>query len=346
MNNYIKALLPAFVFASLLVSGCDVATEPQQDAAVDAADPDGGALKAGSFGTWSAALDIESASPGAHENFNTAATEGCPFISRDGKTFFIASDRVVEGQSQGGLDIWISTRERVTDPWGEPFNPGYPINTAAADFCPTLARDGHTFFFASNRPASEDGPGYCGTSANADLYTTRWGPHGFGPVEHLGCEVNSSGEEHGPFPMTLPGEGPVLFFSSTRAAGPGDTPGDHDLYMSRSHGGKYQAPELVAGVNTEFDDGQPNVRRDGLELFFYSNRPTDLPGVGGSDIYSASRASAFDRWSAPVNLGSDVNSPESETRPSLSWDGHTLYFGSTRTLHNGIPSNDIFVTTR
>lgn len=323
MKNLLKVLLPALACASLTV-GCDLATEPRpDDVSLDAEGQGVEALRADAFGDWSAALDIESAPPGAHENFNTAATEGCPFISRDGKTFFIASDR------DGTLDIWVSTRERVTDPWGEPEKVGAPINTEYADFCPTLARDGHTFFFASNRP------GYCGTTPNADLYESRLGPDGFGPAKHLGCEVNSPFDEHGPFPLTMPGEGPVLFFSSARAAGPSDTPGDHDLYMSRFHGGKYGAAELVEGVNTEFNDGQPNLRRDGRELFFYSNRG------GNNDIYSASRASGFDPWSTPLPLGPDVNSAASETRPSLSWDGRTLYFGSTRA-----GSNDIYVTTR
>jgi len=49
-------------------------------------------------------------------------------------------------------------------------------------------------------------------------------------------------------------------------------------------------------------------------------------------------------WSAPVNLGRTVNSPGGETRPSLSWDGTTLYFGSTPAGGEG--SADIFVTTR
>ena len=47
-------------------------------------------------------------------------------------------------------------------------------------------------------------------------------------------------------------------------------------------------------------------------------------------------------WSAPVNLGRTVNSPGGETRPSLSWDGTTLYFGSTRTTGE----SNIYVSSR
>src|SRR5690606_6020201 len=280
MSNYIKAALPLFACASLLVFGCDLATEPlSDDASTDPANQEAESMEGGAFAGWIPALDIESAPPGAHEEFNTASAGGCPFISRDGKKFCMASDRA---GGEGGLDIWVSTREHGSDPWGEPQNAGAPINTEHNDFCPTLARDGRTFFFASNRP------GFCGTTPNADLYSSRLGPSGFGPVRHLGCEVNSGADEHGPFPMIMPGEGVVLFFSSAREAVPGDPPGDHDIYMSRFERGAFGAAELVEGVNTEFQDGQPNVRRDGRELFFYSDRP----GSEGNDIYSTSRALA------------------------------------------------------
>ena len=63
-----------------------------------------------------------------------------------------------------------------------------------------------------------------------------------------------------------------------------------------------------------------------------------------ADIYAATRAKTSGTWSAPVNLGSNVNSPLAETRPSLSWDGTTLYFGSTRPGGEGMI--DIYVTTR
>lgn len=285
-----------------------------------------------SSGPWSQAVEIELSAPGAHADFNTPTSlDGCPFISPDGKSFFMASDRVPGGL--GGLDIWVSTRQHIDDPWGAPVNLGAPINSPFADFCPTLGRDGHEFFFISNRP------GFCGTAPNGDIYTTHFRANGtVEPVQHLGCTVNSGFDEHSPFPLAQSGSGPVLYFSSAQPANAGDTPGDHDLYVSEWQGGRYGAPSPVAGINTtNFHEGQPNVRRDGLEIFFYSNRP----GSQGNDIYSATRQSTNNPWSMPVNLGVLVNSGAAETRPSLSWDGSTLYFGSTR---GG--TSDIYVTTR
>ena len=289
------------------------------------------AIAFGGFGDWGGAVDIESFGAGADEDFNTGSLEGCPFVSPDGKMFFIASNR---GGGLGGLDIWVATRASEAEPWSEPVNLGAPINSAANDFCPTIARDGKTFFFVSTRA------GHCGDSANADIYTTRFGAGlQVGQVTHLGCEVNSAWDEHSPFPAQMTGEGPVLFYSSARPADGNDSPGDHDLYSSAKQGGAYLAGTALSGINTAANEGQPNVRRDGQELFFYSDR---AGGVGAADIYSAARQSVTGGWGTPQNLGPDVNSEFAETRPSLSWDGITLYFGSTRV---GLQS-DIYVTTR
>lgn len=289
------------------------------------------AVAFGGFGPWGEAESIETFGAGANENFNTNSTEGCPFISPDGKVFFIASNRL---GSLGGLDIWVSTRANEYDAWSEPVNVGAPINSAANDFCPTIGRDGKTFFFASNRA------GHCGETVNADLYTTRLdSSFHAGSVTHLGCEVNSAWDEHSPFPAKIAGQGPTLFYSSARPLDELDTAGDHDLYASPRVGGLYQAGVPLSEINTSANEGQPNVRRDGQELFFWSDR---AGGEGLADIYSSSKDSPLGAWGTPQNLGPNVNSGFSETRPSLSWDGTTLYFGSTRVGGQ----SDVYVTTR
>jgi hypothetical protein len=288
---------------------------------------------AGDFTAWSPAVRVEAT--GAHPDFNGPALDGCPFISRDGRTFYMASTRP---GGLGGIDIWVSTRASERDPWGAPVNVGAPVNSPANDFCPTISRDGHRFYFVSNRP------GGCGGD---DIYTTRLRPDGWDPVANLGCDVNSAANEASPFPLPERGTGPVLYFSSNRPGGltaeaPGATAGDADLYQSESHGGAFGAAELVPGANSAAEDGQPNVRRDGLELFFFSTRSGTL---GMADIYSATRERTSNPWSTPVNLGPNVNSANgAETRPSLSWDGTVLYFGSTRPGGEGMA--DHYVTTR
>ncbi len=58
------------------------------------------------------------------------------------------------------------------------------------------------------------------------------------------------------------------------------------------------------------------------------------------------RESPADEWSVPVNLGENLNTAADETRPSLSWDGTTLYFGSPGPAPIGEGMSDVYVSTR
>lgn len=285
-------------------------------------------------GTWSPAQRVQDL-PGTDPVFNTDGfLDGCPFIAPDGKMLFMASNRP---GGLGGIDIYVSVRASSSDPWGPALNVGTPVNSEQNDFCPTLALDGQTFMFVSNRP------GFCGGTANADMYLTRLkskkalveGGAAFDEVHHLRCDTdggpNSGFDEASPFPQLDLSQGIVLYFSSTRS-------GNGDIYLSRLGRDGFKAAAPVAGLNTDAVEGQPNVRADGKEIFFFSNRP---PDAQGNDIYTATRSSFWATWGTPVNLGTAVNSPAADTRPSLSLDGHTLYFGSTRT-----GAGDIYMTTR
>ncbi len=160
---------------------------------------------------------------------------------------------------------------------------------------------------------------------------------------HLGCKVNSPGQEASPYLLTLKNGKVLLYFSSNRAGGfaPETGAADHDIYVSPLTLFGFASPQLVPGLNTPQNDARPNLRPDGLEIVFDSDRPG---GQGGPDIYSATRADVSDPWSTPVNLGAPINSSAGESRASLSWDGTTLHFGSTRSGVEG--AADIFFATR
>jgi hypothetical protein len=348
-----KRSLCGALAAVLAGVSCDATTTPLT---VDGTDLS--RAKAHAYGAWVTAVSIER-TPGTHPGFNTSSLDGCPNISQDGKTFYIASNR----PGSLGLDIWVSTRDSERDGWGDPIRLGAPVNAPAVaggaqinDFCPSITGDGHLFFFASNRPyADAYGNVPCGGD---DLYVTRRRGDGtFDEPRNLGCEVNSAANEAGPFLIEEPGRGRVLYFSSFRSGGAfadaGPISGDSDLYSSEWHGGSFGAPALVPGVNSASDDGQPNLRRDALELYFYTTR-TGTPGTTGTyglaDIFVATRASAHDPWGAPLNVGESVNTElGAETRPFLAFDGTTLYFGSSApkaVREDAEGASDIYMTTR
>ena len=286
------------------------------------------------FTDWSQAVSVESA-PGTDPSFNTVSQEGCPAPSKDGLTFYMASNRP---GGFGGIDIWVAERESADDPWGAPVNAGSAINTAADEFCPGPLRNGHGLLFVSTRP------GGCGLS---DMYlSVRHSKGEWQAPTNLGCVVNSAADEASP--NLVEHDGILeLYFSSTRAGGasaeaPGLVSGDSDIYMSAVQAdGTLAAPSLAPGLNTAASEFRPNVRRDGLEIFFDSNRPG---GAGGLDIWSSVRDSPSDPWSIPENAGTNVNSPANDTRPYLSWGGTTLYFGTSRAGIEGV--SDIWMASR
>ena len=285
------------------------------------------------FSDWSAPVNAEMIE-GTSSQLNTPFSDGCPIQAPDGLSLYIASNRPAEFLGQ---NIWVAHRASAEDPWGAPELLPAPINSDADDFCPSPTR-GHGLYFVSAR----GGPGTCG---GADIYLTRLGPEGWEEPQNLGCQINSPAGEASPSYFEDESGHSILYFSSTRPGGFSDpdagTP-DSDIYFSVDFGPAQLNPTL----NTANDDSRPNVRHNGREIVFDSTRPLTL---GGPDIWTASRESLADNWSEPVHLDAPINSSASETRASLSWDGTTMVFGSTRMGSelgsNGLPSNDIYVTT-
>lgn len=295
----------------------------------------GAAVAAPKTSAWGTAQKIDDIG-GNNSALNTSSLDGCPILSPDGRSLFMASDRP---GGQGGLDIWVATRRTTGEPFGAPQNLPEPVNSAAADFCPTPLPGGR-LLFVSRRTTGES----CGLG---DIYITRLNPsHGWREPRHLACAPdgpNSSLDEQGPS-FVHPGHGGAqLFFSRSVQPGLAAPPAPGDLFVSdRTPGGDFGPATPITELNTAANDIQPNVRKDGRELVFSTNHA--YPGAqGGQDLYVATRASVKDPWSAPENLGTAVNTAAGETRPSLSWDARTLLFGRAPGPEG---SSDIYISTR
>lgn len=289
------------------------------------------------FTSWASAQKIDEIAGNSPE-LNTAALDGCPIQSPDGLSLYMASNRP---GGQGNLDIWVASRESTDAAWGPPQNLT-AINTSADEFCPTPVR-GNGLFFVSRKVVSGV------TCGLGDIYFTRLNPaHGWSEPQHFACAPNGPNtdlDEQGPSRVEIDGN-EYLYFSSSRTAMQGTAvPGD--IYVSERAGGGFGPGVAVAGLNdTAANDIQPNVRKDGREIVFSSNR---AGGLGAQDIWVSTRESTNDPWSAPVNLGSAVNTSAVETRPSLSWHAEQLLFGRQGPNYAGEGATgmtDIFVTTR
>ena len=276
----------------------------------------GGDWKPIAFGPWRAPVSAEQ---GSNAELNTASNDGCPILSPDGLSLYMATNRP---GGLGGQDIWVAHRQTVKSGWGAPVNLGAPVNSAADDFCPDPVI-GKGLFFVSKR-----------TEPNGDIYFTRQDRHGqWKEPVHLGPNINSADQEWSPS-FYIDDQGRlILYFGSTRPGGPGM----QDIYYSVNFGPAQLAP---GNLNTPYNDARPNVRHDGLEIVFDSDRPG---GPGGPDIYTASRSSNSKPWPSATLLDT-LSSTAGDSRASLSWDGSMMVFGSARTGGEG--QSDIYVTTR
>lgn len=283
--------------------------------------------------TWGGAQKIDTIG-GNHADLNTPQLDGCPIQSPDGLALYMASNRP---GGRGGLDIWVSTRASTSAPWGAPQNLGEPVNSAADDFCPTPVGKSGLFFVSR-----EALPGACG---QGDIYfTRRTGAAGWAEPERLLCAPagpNSELDEQGPSWLDTNGKlrGKKQLFFSRSSVTPAVA---GEIYVSeRQNGARFGPATPVAELNdSAANDIQPNVRADGLEVVFSSNRAGTL---GAQDVWASTRASLTAPWGAPVNLGASVNTAAAETRPSLSRDGKQLLFGRAPGPEG---SSDIYVTTR
>jgi WD40-like Beta Propeller Repeat len=279
------------------------------------------------FSAWTPAEKIDEIAGNSSE-LNTPFLDGCPIQSPDGLEVYQASNRP---GGQGGLDIWVAQRASTEAPFGPPENLGFPVNSAADDFCPTPVRGGGLFFI-SRRAIPES----CGLG---DIYFTRFNRiHGWSEPVHLACAPqgpNSALDEQGPSYVETEAWA-QLYFSRSSAVVPGD------IFVSEQlRDGAFGPATAVAELNdTMANDIQPNVRKDGREIVFSSNR---AGGLGAQDIWVSTRESVTEPWTTPSNLGDAVNSAAAETRPSLSWGAQELLFGRAPGPEG---MSDIYLATR
>lgn len=206
--------------------------------------------------------------------------------------------------------------------WSTPINlealPGSAtnLNTPAVDGCASLSQDGLSIAFTSNRTGDFDV--YMAHRASTDV--------GFGPAEALPAPVN--GPTWDACPSLLRGK--RMMFTSFR-----DDPAG-DLYETRLGPTGWSAPVRL-GPNINTPGAQEEVASEyedhlGRTVLLFTRR-VGAPG----DIYQS-----IDGGPATLVQGG-VNSSASDLRASVTHDGRTIFWDSTRG-NTGAP--DIYMATR
>lgn len=114
-----------------------------------------------------------------------------------------------------------------------------------------------------------------------------------------------------------------------------------DFYISTYLDGEWtKAMNLGPPLNTKGNEGAQTITADGRHMYFTAcNRPD---GFGSCDIYYSHLKG--DVYSVPVNVGLPLNSYAWDSQPSVSSDGQTIFFASSRP--GSIGQTDIWMATR
>jgi len=102
----------------------------------------------------------------------------------------------------------------------------------------------------------------------------------------------------------------------------------YDLILTAYIEGEWLDPiPLGRPFYTAGEERLASITADGTEIYFTAVRNG---GSGSFDLYSAVRGHGDESWGPPENLGTVVNSAESDYSPGISPDGKLLFFSSQR----------------
>ena len=196
----------------------------------------------------------------------TGYNEGAQCISPDGKYLLYTMCDADFGV--GSCDLyWV---KRIGDRWSRPRNFGTPVNTGAWESQPTMAADGMTVYFTSNRSGGFGG---------MDIWKTTMTAEGeFSIPENLGPTINTPGDDAAPF---IHSDGRTLYFASNGRVGFGG----YDLYYStlQSDGTWSEPVNMGYPINSPADEINIFINAAGTTAYIASDKDG---GYGGLDLYS------------------------------------------------------------
>jgi tetratricopeptide (TPR) repeat protein len=217
------------------------------------------------------------------KNINEPKSEFNPVISEK-------EDLLVFSRKEAFYDA-IFYSVKINGSWSAPLNMNEILKVDRDYFPTSLSKDGKELYL------------YSSTDYDGIIYTTRFDNGVWSPLVKLNDNINTKyWESH----ATISHDNKKLYFTSNRKG----TIGGLDIYVSvRDISGDWgPATNLGPVINTPYNEESPFLSGDDKTLFFSSRGHFN---IGGYDVFN-STLQPNGQWSAPLNLGYPMNTPDDE----------------------------------
>ena len=203
-------------------------------------------IKQDEQGNWLAPVERE-------DEVNTEFDEGTPSFSKDGNTmYYTYCAQDPEGPRTS--EIYVSTRSSAK--WGKGTRASIVKDSVTALGHPAVSPDGKYLYYVSDA---------VGGFGGKDIFRSRLVGNDFGPMENLGPDINTPGDEMFPYVR----DSVTLYFASNGHPGMGGL----DLFKATQDStGKWHVENLKAPINSMGDDFGITFEGDKEKGFFSSNR--------------------------------------------------------------------------
>ena len=203
-------------------------------------------IKQDEQGNWLAPVELE-------DEVNTEFDEGTPSFSKDGNTmYYTYCAQDPEGPRTS--EIYVSTRSSAK--WGKGTRASIVKDSVTALGHPAVSPDGKYLYYVSDA---------VGGFGGKDIFRSRLVGNDFGPMENLGPDINTPGDEMFPYVR----DSVTLYFASNGHPGMGGL----DLFKATQDStGKWHVENLKAPINSMGDDFGITFEGDKEKGFFSSNR--------------------------------------------------------------------------
>lgn len=218
-----------------------------------------------------------------------------------------------------------------------PENLGVGVNSSFDELFPIISPDGKTLYFCRKNYPENYGPDkfediwYSEQQEDSTTHQLIWGT-----AKNIGQPLNN---QHPNFLCGILPDANTMLVGNVYMSN-GGVKGGISMSYRTTEGWSMPVRQQILDYQVNKDVVNYSLAPDGKTLLMALDRNTSL---GGMDLF-VSFLQPSGKWSAPLNLGRDINTAGDETTVFLASDGMTLYFSSDG--HNGYGNNDIFMARR